>query len=355
MTERGTRLVSLAILLLLAAAVAVTAASRPVTAQFAPIQPGRTGLTIYTDQTQYTIGQPIQVCFYLPAPGQVIITRQLQDGRSLPVRSGFEPSATGCFNITAEGPVGTQCLVIIYGTAANPNAAANRTCYRVVGPTPVPPPVPPAASISTNKNVYQIGEVAYVCYRVPGPGQVTITDILADGRTQVFLQGFDDGTGSCVPGIVTPPTGTECMRLDYSTAVGSGSRQTCFLVQGSPWREVGSLVYAGGVWNFDRQASIAQDETFVRVTSGRCLDAPDRVIVFEGALQLQNPNGRLGVTTWVGTLTAAGAPATGTGGVGTARITRPVVPNPVSQVDAALYNLRGVPTGTNFTVCVRRP
>src|SRR5205814_6912152 len=40
----------------------------------------------------------------------------------------------------------------------------------------------------------------------------------------------DDGTGDCFGGRVTPPTGQECMRLDYSGLGGSNSTQACWTV-----------------------------------------------------------------------------------------------------------------------------
>lgn len=88
------------------------------------------------------------------------------------------------------------------------------------------------ASIRTDKPQYRIGEPIQVCYTVPGPGPVTVTDIQG-GVSQVIMSGNDDGTGGCTTGVTTPPPGQECFRLDYAGPRGSGSRQTCVQIVGS--------------------------------------------------------------------------------------------------------------------------
>jgi hypothetical protein len=87
------------------------------------------------------------------------------------------------------------------------------------------------ASITTDKQTYQVGEPIRICYRVPGPGPITITDVQG-GSSKVIISGNDDGTGGCINGTITPPTGQECFRLDYRSSRGSGSTQTCIIVGG---------------------------------------------------------------------------------------------------------------------------
>lgn len=70
------------------------------------------------------------------------------------------------------------------------------------------------ARIWTNQGQYRVGESIQVCYSVPGPGPFRIIDILADGRSQTFFSGTDDGRGGCVSGQITEPAGTERMRLE---------------------------------------------------------------------------------------------------------------------------------------------
>jgi hypothetical protein len=92
-----------------------------------------------------------------------------------------------------------------------------------------------SVGVTTDKSQYQIGDSIRICYTVGGAGPVTITDILADGTNQNLFQAVDDGTGYCFNGTVTPPAGTECLRIDAISNSGSGSNQTCFqVVAGGP-------------------------------------------------------------------------------------------------------------------------
>jgi hypothetical protein len=86
-------------------------------------------------------------------------------------------------------------------------------------------------SITTDKSQYQPGDSIQVCYMVAAPGPFTITDQQADGSSQVFFSGVDDGTGGCLGGTVTPPAGTECLSITDRDGSG-GSAQTCFQVLG---------------------------------------------------------------------------------------------------------------------------
>ena len=85
-------------------------------------------------------------------------------------------------------------------------------------------------TIGTNKSVYQAGEWIQVCYTVPAAGYIQITDHQGlDVKT--ILSGYDDGTGGCFWGQVTPPFGQECLRIRYWFPYGgSTTRQTCFQV-----------------------------------------------------------------------------------------------------------------------------
>jgi hypothetical protein len=93
--------------------------------------------------------------------------------------------------------------------------------------------VPGTAAIWTDQAQYAIGDAILICYRVPTPGPITVTDIAADGTVRVLYSGPSAGTDGCIPGTVTPPAGTECVRLTYPLTVGTGSTQTCFQVIGT--------------------------------------------------------------------------------------------------------------------------
>ena len=85
-------------------------------------------------------------------------------------------------------------------------------------------------NITTNKPFYFVGEWAQICYHVPGPGYVHITDHQY-GSVKTLLSGYDDGAGDCFWGQVTPPYGQECLRIQYWFPYGGSSiKQTCFSV-----------------------------------------------------------------------------------------------------------------------------
>ena len=103
------------------------------------------------------------------------------------------------------------------------------------GPSLIPQPiiVPGALNISTNQMAYTVGSWARVCYQVPAPGYIQITDHQG-GTVKTLKAGYDDGTGDCFWGQVTPPAGTECLRIQYFYPYGgSTARHTCFQVLGS--------------------------------------------------------------------------------------------------------------------------
>jgi hypothetical protein len=210
-----------------------------------------------------------------------------------------------------------------------------------------------------DRAAYQVGDPIQVCYRVPAPGHVVITDILADGTAQTFFGGEDDGTGGCIPGIVTLPAGTECMRLDYQTSAGSGTAQACFQVNAQPappsnWTVVGSAPVTNGDWNLDTRIALDPNATVVRVTSGSCDASSASVLVYEATLQREAQANGFGTVAFSGNLNAVGL-AVSSGGSGHARIVRPVTLNPLTQVDLTLNAVGIVYNGTTLTACFRQP
>jgi hypothetical protein len=98
-----------------------------------------------------------------------------------------------------------------------------------------PQAVTPGTTIRTDKTQYRVGELINICYSIPpGATPIIITDRLADGTLRTLLSGVDDGTGGCFNGTVTPPTGTECLRIEVfsssNTSQKIGDSQTCFRV-----------------------------------------------------------------------------------------------------------------------------
>jgi len=119
------------------------------------------------------------------------------------------------------------------------------------------------------------------------------------------------------------------------------------------WTEVGALTVVGEAWNFDGQAFLAPEQTFVRVTVGSCEGEPGGFMM-EGDLQRQNLE-RVGLDVWSGPLELVGTAAGVESARGHARISRPVVLNPTSQIDVTLFGLTGVLRGAHLRVCVRTP
>ena len=119
------------------------------------------------------------------------------------------------------------------------------------------------------------------------------------------------------------------------------------------WTEVGSQTIVGESWNFDGQAVLAPDQTFLRVTVASCEGTPGGFMM-EGALERQNV-GRMGLDVWSGPLELVGTAAGVESAEGHARISRPAVLNPTSQIDVTLFGLTGVLRGANLRVCLRTP
>jgi hypothetical protein len=89
----------------------------------------------------------------------------------------------------------------------------------------------PPASITTDKQSYQVGETIQYCYRVSTQGPFRVIDISPTGSQQVLVSGTGPVNQTCRTGTVTLPTGQECLRLEYTAAAGqTASVQTCFQV-----------------------------------------------------------------------------------------------------------------------------
>jgi hypothetical protein len=240
---------------------------------FVPPAVAQSGVvSITTDRSQYQPGDSIRVCYTVAGPGPFTITDTQADGSIHTFFSGVDDGTGGCLTGTVTPPMGTECLRI---SASGGFGGSSQTCFQVGGGiVPPPPPIPPpgpcpqiyppppgcggsGGTITTDQSQYTIGSPIRICYTVPGPGPVTVTDS-QNGTSHVLLSTFDDGSGWCFGGTITPPTGTECERLDYS----GGTAQTCFQV-------VGSGTYGCG---FGSQTSgFGNNNGSVTLHTGQCL------------------------------------------------------------------------------------
>ncbi|HTE86540.1 MAG TPA: hypothetical protein VK821_17605 [Dehalococcoidia bacterium] len=84
-------------------------------------------------------------------------------------------------------------------------------------------------SVSMDGQQYNIGDSGTLCYAVPGPGQVTITNN-GVGGTVPLLTRRDDGSGSCDTGPIKGPAGRYCVVILYAGEAGVGTAQTCYQV-----------------------------------------------------------------------------------------------------------------------------
>lgn len=91
------------------------------------------------------------------------------------------------------------------------------------------------AALTVSKPVYQLGEKMRLCYTLPGPGTITITETdQSTGSGQVLRTGDDDGTTDCLSGILQGDPGRVCEKLSYQTSRGSGTLETCYDVRREP-------------------------------------------------------------------------------------------------------------------------
>jgi hypothetical protein len=343
-------------LLVLAVAAAGSRTSAAQDPNLQTVQPGTAA--IWTDQSQYQVGSSIEYCFRIPIAGQVTITDILADGTSRVIFSGFGPANTPvCQTGVITPPEGTECLRLTYPLLGG--NGQTQTCFSVVGGEPPPPPG--NLAIFTDRTRYRIGDLIRGCYTVPGPGPITIIDMLPDGQTQVLIHGYDDGTGACHTGTVTPPPGIECLTLQYTYPSGmEAAAQACFEVIGttppppSDWFNVGSaLVDESGNWNYNEAIQINTTYTYVQVNSGDCGATTTSNLVWESNLQRQ-PQSNVGVDVWAGNLDPVGL-SVSSGGGGYATISRPVTANPTTQANLTLHNVGTIYNGTRLNVCFRTP
>lgn len=193
--------------------------------------------SLTTDRSSYTVGQSVTVCYTMPfgLPAHVNIGITYPDGTSKTVLDSVDDGTGGCLPPgTAADPAGTRHLHMDV-TLNRYNLGRFDTSYTVVdnsggcggtsaaatGAACCLSTCSGGARIWTDRTTYVVGSTITVCYSVPGPTRVRIIDTDANGVSQVVLDGNDDGTGGCLHGVVTPPTGTEHLHMDvYSLTTG---------------------------------------------------------------------------------------------------------------------------------------
>jgi hypothetical protein len=192
--------------------------------QVGTVHPGTA--VIYTDKSAYNIGDPIQYCYTIPITGMVTITDFPANGTSNVIFSQVVGSNHGCLSGVITPPAGHECLKMSYPLFGG--QGQTQTCFTVIGAQP--PINALAIYINPSQPVYTVGQSIDVCYRVPAPGPIRIIDQIEEDTPTTFFSGYDDGTGGCIPGTITPPTGRECLTIvfTYIADGGQANTETCF-------------------------------------------------------------------------------------------------------------------------------
>ena len=111
---------------------ALLAPPRTSAQQVATVQPGAAAIT--TDRQQYSIGDPIQVCYRVPIAGFITITDLPSSQQTHVFYQGPSAGTGGCLPGTITPPGGNECLILTYPLAGG--AGRTQTCFWVIGPPP---------------------------------------------------------------------------------------------------------------------------------------------------------------------------------------------------------------------------
>lgn len=125
----------------------------------------------------------------------------------------------------------------------------------------------------------------------------------------------------------------------------------------APVVDVGSLPVTQSTWHFDSnfQGNTLNWASVTITNSGSCFSGPDNprpgtasagLIIYYGTLA--PVPGPLGVSVYSGNVEGT----MGSAGVGTVRVSAPVTLNPVTHVDASLWNLEQWVEGNTLSVCL---
>jgi hypothetical protein len=169
-------------------------------------------LSIWTDRSEYSIGDTLRYCVTLPGPGQVEIRDNLPTGQSNVIASWYDNGSGGCSTGTVTPPSGTECLQVIYRAAYDyGQALSTQTCFTVRGSAPYPSIA--KARVWTNKSFYRLGETGKVCWDVSQPGFIVITDTGPGGYSTTPVSRAVGAGRDCVIVTFGPPIGSDTLLL----------------------------------------------------------------------------------------------------------------------------------------------
>jgi hypothetical protein len=177
---------------------------------------------VWMDRARYRYGDTPGMCYSLSEAGHVHITVTKPDGSRVTALDADDDGSGACFSLYVPTgmPAGRRQVHLDLSVDGSVVAGADTT-YDVVSGTCGTTAGQHCTAIWTDKSRYQVGDTARICYSVPQPIYFQITDITADGQSDVLVAGTDDGTGGCMTARVTPPGGTERLQLDVVSDTGA--------------------------------------------------------------------------------------------------------------------------------------
>lgn len=166
---------------------------------------------IWTDKSQYTIGDTIQYCYSVAEPAYIQITDTNASGNTQIVTSGNDDGSGACGTGTITPPVGTETLTMRVQSNAGLNTV--RTSFRVVSPGCAPTC---RVTLTTDKSTYHLGDTIRVCFNPGTPSHVRITETSPNGQRIVLYDQDDDGNGACLSGQAKTSTGMRQLHMDVT-------------------------------------------------------------------------------------------------------------------------------------------
>jgi len=193
------------------------------------------GLTITADQSVYTYGQTVTLCYTGTSGLELNITNTLPDGTVEQLYSGIS-QGDGCLTGQAGPPAGQRHVHLV--VTCPPGGPGQVSCYFegeadtyysvVAGNQSSPSASPP--TIESDQPEYQYGQTVTVCYTASENGNVVITNTLPDGTVNELYSGPSQGSG-CFSGQAGPPAGQRHLKIVWTCPTPPPGQVACDLAE----------------------------------------------------------------------------------------------------------------------------
>lgn len=90
------------------------------------------------DVQKVTIGLPLQICYTVPGPGPITITKAVMAGADHVLLSGIDDGTGGCISDTVTAPTGPTCYQIAMPSWNQQPIQSAQVCQTVVQQSPLP-------------------------------------------------------------------------------------------------------------------------------------------------------------------------------------------------------------------------